>query len=94
MATNKWQPEKWTFGVKLESKEDYDRLMNDFSEEPAGFFLTGIDYKGLFDGEYPEEYPGLVTYVIDSNPIGFMFVTHIQKILDAGYTVVIHKGED
>ena len=83
--------EVYTVGIKLNSKEDYDRLMERHSK--SGFF--GIDFKGLFEG-YPEEgqYPCLVEYYVSYNPHSvLMYNLQLKEIVDDGYLIQTKKGE-
>ena len=81
MATN-------VIGIKLESKERYDHLMETHSVEN---FFGGINFKGLFEG-YPPDYPCLVEYYIgDQNPFGFMYTNQLTKLMNDGYLVQIYQ---
>ena len=82
----------YTLGIKLESKEDYDKLMNDHSKEQTNmFFLTGLDFKGLFEG-YPDDYPCLVEYYLDVNPTDMFMVSQVKDLIESGYKVIINKN--
>lgn len=80
----------YTLGIKLGSKDDYDRLMNNHSVEQTGIFLRGIDYKNSFQG-YPNDYPCLVEYEVDQNPIGFMMSAHVSELVNDGFLIQIKK---
>ena len=81
--------ETYSIGIVVKSKEDYDRLMKDHSTEN---WFIGLDFKGLFQG-YPkdDQYPCLVEYTVDSNPMGFSWSLQLNKIIEAGYKVVLNK---
>ena len=80
----------YNIGVKLDSKEEYDRLMKGYSDK--GFF-SGIDFEGLFEG-YPPEYPMVLYYMVDRHPIGFEFQSQLRKLIDAGFTIVLKLNEE
>ena len=83
--------ELYTLGIRLESKDDYDRLMNEYSKEQTNmFFLTGLDFKRLFEG-YPDGYPCLVEYQLSMNPLDIFMIQQVKVLIEAGYKVIISK---
>ncbi len=75
-------------GIRLGCKEDYDRLMNDYSE--GGLF--GLDFKSSFEG-YPPDYPSLLQYTTTMSPFGFGG-RQLDKLVQAGYTIQISKDDE
>lgn len=80
----------YNIGIKLDNKEEYDRLMKEYSDK--GFF-GGLDFEGLFNG-YPPEYPMVLYYMVNANPLGFPFEPHLRKLVDAGFTIVLKLDEE
>ena len=79
----------YTIGIKIESKERYDNLMEAHSKDG----LFGINFKAFFQG-YPEGYPCLVQYLTDAHPMGFMYATQLQGIIDDDYKIYLTKGDE
>ncbi len=78
-------------GIKIESKEHYDKLMENHSV--SGKIFGGIDFKGLFNG-YPEGYPCLVEFYIgNDSPFDFMYANQMRKIMDDGYLIQVYKEQ-
>lgn len=76
----------YVYGVKLNSKEDYDKLMNEYSGEG----LFAINFKELFQG-YPDQYPALVNYEINNTTMTFMQMSRTRALLDAGFLIQLSK---
>lgn len=84
----------YTFGVRIGSKEEYDRLMDDYSKE-GGLISTSLDFKKLFQG-YPEEgqYPCLVRYQIDEFQLGPIMMSQAVELVKGGFKIVVERDAE
>lgn len=80
----------YNIGVKLDSKEQYDRLMKDHSEKAK--FFGGLNFEAMFQG-YPEEYPMVVYYMVDMNPLSFMYTKQLTDLINDGFVIILQLDD-